>query len=342
MAKVSIIVPVYNAEKYLDQCVESLVNQTYADIEILLVDDGSKDRSGAICDRWAKADSRIVVIHKQNAGASLARKDGIYAASGKYVCFLDSDDYVEPTFCEQMLTQMQVHAADIVECAYTVFSEKTRRAHAPWKEKMVLARKEFAQTVVRHTIVSGAEAVVMWNKMYVKERIADYVTDYGEDVLEDYLFNMQYYCGVQKYVYLQEYLVNYRKVQNSLSRRCNPRTFQLLNSVEQKKAVFMEAFAFVGAEDKQQAALWYVNYTTNFLKVFLRSAHKHKRKFVMDVLNDPILLENSMLAANHNVVAKLICNKKHAAAYWYMKSQNAVARLRMTFAKAKRIFLRQN
>ena len=92
---ISIIVPVYKVEKYIDRCVESIINQTYKNIEIILVDDGSPDNCPKICDEWAKKDKRIRVIHKENRGVSSARNVGIDVAKGKYIGFVDSDDYIE-------------------------------------------------------------------------------------------------------------------------------------------------------------------------------------------------------------------------------------------------------
>ena len=91
---ISVIVAVYNVEKYLDKCVESIVKQTYHELEIILVDDGSKDNSGKICDEWAEKDSRIHVIHKQNGGLSDARNYGLKASNGEWICFVDGDDYI--------------------------------------------------------------------------------------------------------------------------------------------------------------------------------------------------------------------------------------------------------
>ena len=91
---ISVVLPVYHTERYLDRCVTSVVNQTYSNLEIILVDDGSPDRCPQMCDEWAKKDSRIRVVHKQNAGLGMARNSGIEAATGEYICFFDSDDYV--------------------------------------------------------------------------------------------------------------------------------------------------------------------------------------------------------------------------------------------------------
>ena len=99
----SVIIPVYNVEKYLDKCVQSVVDQTYSDLEIILVDDGSTDSSGMLCDNWKEKDRRISVIHKNNGGLSSARNTGIAAAKGDFISFIDSDDFIESEMYETMI-----------------------------------------------------------------------------------------------------------------------------------------------------------------------------------------------------------------------------------------------
>ena len=101
---ISVIIPVYCVEQYLDQCISSVVSQTFTNLEIILVDDGSPDRCGQICDDWALKDVRISVIHKKNGGLSDARNSGIDASKGEYICFVDSDDYLDPHMLEQLHT----------------------------------------------------------------------------------------------------------------------------------------------------------------------------------------------------------------------------------------------
>lgn len=97
---ISVIIPIYNVEKYLDKCIETVINQTYSNLEIILVDDGSTDLSGKKCDEWKKKDKRIIVVHKENGGLSSARNAGIDIATGKYISFIDSDDFVESQIFE--------------------------------------------------------------------------------------------------------------------------------------------------------------------------------------------------------------------------------------------------
>ena len=116
---VSIIVPVYNVEKYLQKCITTIVNQTYKNLEIILVDDGSTDGSGALCDELAATDERISVIHKENGGLSDARNAGLDASTGDYIAFVDSDDYVDSDFVELLVNSLEEHNADVSCCRFT-------------------------------------------------------------------------------------------------------------------------------------------------------------------------------------------------------------------------------
>ena len=112
----SIIVPVYKVENYLDQCVDSILSQTYADLEVILVDDGSPDRSGTMCDEWAGRDDRVRVIHKENGGVCSARNAGLDAARGEYIAFVDSDDWLEPGMYDAMMEKVREYGCDVVLC----------------------------------------------------------------------------------------------------------------------------------------------------------------------------------------------------------------------------------
>lgn len=133
---ISIIVPVYNVEKYLEKCVLSIVKQTYKCLEIIVVDDGAKDKSGEIADELAKSDTRIQVIHKKNGGLSSARNAGIEAAHGDYLMFIDSDDYISPNMCESLISEAIDSGSDLVECGMI----KTYGSRAEVEENRTLLR----------------------------------------------------------------------------------------------------------------------------------------------------------------------------------------------------------
>lgn len=115
---ISIIVPVYKVEKYINRCVDSILAQTYKNLEVILVDDDSSDSCPTICDEYAKKDNRVRVVHKKNEGVSAARNDGISIANGKFICFVDSDDYVAENYVQKMVEEQQKNNADVVFCSY--------------------------------------------------------------------------------------------------------------------------------------------------------------------------------------------------------------------------------
>lgn len=156
---VSIVLPIYNVEKYLDRCIESVINQTYRNLEILLVDDGSPDDCPQKCEEWAKKDGRIKVIHKANAGLGYARNTGIENASGEYICFFDSDDYIDPSTIEKAYNTAQKNNSDMVLFGhYDVNAQgKIVRTYIPTTEKESYAGAE-VQEVLLPDLVSDNPA----------------------------------------------------------------------------------------------------------------------------------------------------------------------------------------
>lgn len=151
---VSVIVPVYNVEKYLKKCVESIVTQTYQNLEIILVDDGSTDASGQMCDGWIAKDDRIVVIHKPNGGLSDARNAGLNIAQGSYYAFIDSDDYISTDMIETMLDSAKNNSCEIAVCNMNRFSEKENYApfYFPADDETVLFGKERYETLKQPSV----------------------------------------------------------------------------------------------------------------------------------------------------------------------------------------------
>lgn len=139
MPQISVIVPVYNVEKYIDRCIQSILGQTYSDFELILVDDGSPDNAPAMCDEWATKDSRIRVIHKENGGLSSARNAGIQAATGEHLIFIDSDDVIHPDCLRILMTCIQNTGAEIAMGRFTRFHEETvaEDCFLPWNGECV-------------------------------------------------------------------------------------------------------------------------------------------------------------------------------------------------------------
>lgn len=170
---VSVVVPVYNVEKYLDKCVNSIVNQTYSNLEIILVDDGSLDKSGTMCDQWAMKDQRIRVIHKENAGPGIARNAGIDSATGKYIFFFDSDDYVDINLIEKCIFCSRNSGAQVVLYGRINTYNDDKMVHkAVSNKKLVYSGdavvQELLPTLFTYELGLGTGP---WGKMYALEII---------------------------------------------------------------------------------------------------------------------------------------------------------------------------
>lgn len=168
-ALISVIVPIYNVEKWLRDCVKSILNQTYKNLEIILIDDGSTDRCGQICDQFLEKDSRIKVFHKANGGLSDARNYGLSQASGKYICFVDSDDYIEENMIEKLYLAIRKSDAEVAVCNFLYQYEVLGKTPDPYsyqieKEK-VLTGKEFILLKNQKCVF----CVVAWNKLYRRD-----------------------------------------------------------------------------------------------------------------------------------------------------------------------------
>ncbi len=168
--KISIIVPIYKVEKYLRRCIDSIRAQTYTNLEILLIDDGSPDRCPQICDEYASKDSRVRVIHQVNGGLSAARNTGINAATGKYIGFVDSDDYIDCSMYEKLLCSIIESNADVSVCGYKMISEVGRDIE---EDNDITSVDEVVQgnIILRERLLDTNSAlwVVAWNKLYRKE-----------------------------------------------------------------------------------------------------------------------------------------------------------------------------
>ena len=163
---ISVIVPIYNSEKYLKRCISSIVNQTYNNLEIILVDDGSTDKSASICDEYANKDLRVIVIHKENGGLSSARNAGLKAASGELIGFVDSDDYIEETMYEKLKENMDKYGSDISVCQfYKSFRYMDDLVDGLDKEEVYDGKDKFDNLENDNYFMT----VVAWNKLYKKK-----------------------------------------------------------------------------------------------------------------------------------------------------------------------------
>lgn len=202
---VSVIVPVYRAEQYLAECLNSLLEQTYTNLEILLVDDGSPDRSGEICDQFAAKDPRVIVIHKPNGGVSSARNAGLDAARGEYVSFVDSDDTVEPDTYTYLIDRMQLHGADVAMFEYSIDYPDRVINHSHKASGELLDREQAICATV-----SPANRFCC-SKVFARDLIEHVRFDPHVRVGEDTLFCVQAMLACKRVYYTDRVLYHYRQ-----------------------------------------------------------------------------------------------------------------------------------
>ena len=171
---ISVIVPVYKVEKYLNKCVQSIVNQTYKNLEIILVDDGSPDNCPEMCDEWAKKDSRIKVIHQENAGLAEARNSGISVATGEFFMFIDSDDHAEPDMIELLLNLSMEYNADVSSCGFYFDYENDNKAEAcDFSDEIRIA--DINERII--DLLTGGFSGTVWNKLYRADAVKSILFD---------------------------------------------------------------------------------------------------------------------------------------------------------------------
>ena len=238
MAEVSIIVPVYQVENYLRQCVDSILAQTFTDFELILVDDGSTDRSGQICDEYAEMDERVKVIHKENSGPSDTRNRGIEQAAGNYFMFVDSDDYIAPTMVECLYQSILKENADIAACNFLYSFEDDRN-------------QDFS-TNIQWEVVSGAEIfynrkndrscgywTVVWNKLYKSKVFGKLRFRAGKYYEDEFWANDIYQMDI-KMVTIPECLYYYRQHGNNSMKTTNSKkNLDILEALQERIGVYL-------------------------------------------------------------------------------------------------------
>lgn len=209
---ISVIIPVYNVSRYLRACLDSVLTQSYADLQVILIDDGSTDSSGAICDAYAAKDSRVTVIHQKNGGAAAAKNAGLRVAVGKYLSFVDGDDYLEPGAYFHMVSLQESYGADAVQCAYRdVFVNQT--LDHPGGDRV----EEYDARSYMRLFPMDWTCGLLWNKLYVRTLFDDIFFEEGHKIDDEY-FTYQGMMNAKKIVRDNVVVYNYRKRRSSVMR----------------------------------------------------------------------------------------------------------------------------
>lgn len=235
---VTVVVPIYNVEKYLDRCVSSIIGQTYRNLEIILVDDGSPDNCPRMCDDYAAKDPRIKVIHKENAGLGMARNTGIDHAVGEYICFFDSDDYVEPDTVEACVSAAQEHMADLVIFGHddVTTDEALLAARVPCPPQPIFCGEDITSTLLpmsmTHYVKTDEEwnlTLSAWSKFYSMDVIRKSGWRFASerDIISEDFYSLTELYGYLGRVYVLDRVFYHYTVNNtSLSRSYNQDRFE--------------------------------------------------------------------------------------------------------------------
>lgn len=225
---ISVIVPVYNVEKYLKKCVDSIVNQTYKNLEIILVDDGATDNSGKICDELVELDNRIKVYHKKNGGLSDARNYGVERATGDYIGFVDSDDYIDAEMYEKLYEAIKKENVDVAECNLKIVYPEKTDLFTDQKYYQICNKQEYLEEYLKIEKIFGS-ACVRLTKVDIAKKLKFPVGKLYEDTYYAYdLIGI-----VDKYVIVDNPYYNYLMRENSITNaKFNPRIFDLIEIVE--------------------------------------------------------------------------------------------------------------
>lgn len=306
MAKISVIIPIYNVEKYLDRCMKTVLNQTLKDIEIILVDDGSPDGCPKMCDEYAASDSRVKVIHKKNQGLGLARNSGIDIAQGEYITFLDSDDYIDEAAYEAVYNRLQETGANA--CIFSYIDKKDSGEEIPRVNPLgdaVIGGEAVLQTVLLGML--GAEptyhkdtyiGMSVWKCAYSKEIIDKYKLRFCSErelISEDIIFQMAFFPHASKVVTMKDTFYYYCENGSSLSLTKKYSS----DKFERYKKLYLEQLRRLAAigmtrHGSQRVARNFLGNTRVCLKQIAANAsisRKEKKRLIKQICSDQCLRE---------------------------------------------------
>lgn len=257
MSLVSIIVPIYNVEKYLNCCLHSIIYQTYSNLEIILVDDGSTDKSPKMCDKWATIDKRIKVIHKKNGGLSDARNAGMQIAKGKYIAFIDSDDWVEKCYIEYLYRIIKETGAEISACEIRQVSDEKTIDNL--NNQMLNAKICTTEEALSNILGGKGFRAVAWNKLYKAELLMGEKFEVGI-LHEDEFFTYRIIGKATKLGFTNNILYNYRQRSGSIMHTISMKHLDVLDAYLGRIKYLNSRFPKLYERDKIIFCITCVNY----------------------------------------------------------------------------------
>lgn len=307
MPKVSVVIPVYRVEGYIEECIDSVLKQTLGDIEVIAVDDGSPDSSGSILDRYAEEDHRVTVIHKRNEGVSAARNDGLERCSGDYIYIMDSDDYLEPDALEKMVACAEENQADVVIMDHFTFREDgIQRPHHFFSQPFVTSDRETIMQLQRMVLHSGYSPYYTpentglgistpWTKLLKASLVTDNgltFDPYVRGIFDDGLFALHVFEHAKKTAYIRDQVYHYRILPGSIIHRFHPDRLATDRRVFEKILEFAEknkkGEAFRKAYEAKVVQFWVRSFAVYFFhRDYPGNSRQNYREFISTAKSAP-------------------------------------------------------
>ena len=329
---ISVIIPVYNTDQYLEKCLDSVLSQTYCDLEVLVIDDGATDRSGEICDRYAGIDQRIRVFHTENRGLSAARNLGLDNAHGQYIGFVDSDDWIEADMYENLFSIIEQADADIATCRfYQEYRDRTEESGGTPQQFTVEG-----SDILRAYLIQQGVCQDSWNNLFKAELFQSIRYPEGRS-FEDYCIKPRLLKRAKKMVYTPACLLHYRNRKTSLSNVHSLKSnvdfwlafrerFDLLSSISEEyyRLALTQAVGAIGrmwrwvgsysVEEKQMARIWLDEMQqfndVHFKEIMKDSAYSLHTKFICLCAKSKSSLLFSILCRGTRIYRKFRTNDK--------------------------------
>ncbi|NLZ34960.1 MAG: glycosyltransferase family 2 protein [Clostridiales bacterium] len=290
MVKVSIIVPVYNCESSIKNTINSILKQNFNDFELILINDGSEDKSGLICDELAMKDKRIKVIHQKNSGPGAARNRGINEAEGKYITFVDADDTVDVDWLDLMISTIEDNNVDLICTGYKKLFIRDDNRLIKSKDyiptfKMYKDKKNIINDI--NEIISSGFFIPLWNKLYKSKIIKAFGITFREDLSlgEDFLFNLQYFDKCNSFIILDTAKYNYIVNKDGLTHKYRSNKFEILNKINDEFRQFIikygitQDIANYGTVKNCYSCFMDLFHENNYMKL------SDKLNYIYDILN---------------------------------------------------------
>lgn len=335
MAKVSVIVPIYNVEKYLAECIESLCAQSLYDIEIILVDDGSPDNSGAICDEFAAKDSRIKVIHKKNGGVSAARNDGLAIATGEYVIFVDSDDYVPNDAYEKMYSRASETNVDIVLADLYQVKGKNEIYAKFFKESFVTSNRKFLDQLIEANFYNtycpnppedgpafgyGGPTTKLVRRALLNDNNIEFDVSV-KGIFDDIIYSAYVFATAQSVAYISEPVYYYRLLETSITQTYKSNMPEINDAIFNAWEVFLERYD----QEHRFVKMYYANVIRRLEQIIDKYCfsvnNPKKRKEIIKELNGILRQEPYSTAIKKVEFSKLL--RRHKLLVFFSRTKSA-------------------